>query len=453
MLADELNDFQARFDAGATAAGVPGATLGIALGDDEASFATGLLNIKTGVTATPDSIFQIGSITKVWTTSLIMQLVDEGKVDLDAPVRTYLPNFAVADPEASRSVTVRQLVTHTSGIDGDFFLDRGRGDDCYDRYVQSMAALPQLHSPGQGWSYCNAGLVVAGRIAEVVTGDPWDKLVKQRLARPAGADSFVTLPEEALNFRAAVGHVADPSGAVRVAPWRGLGRASGPAGSTPYASVADLLAFARVHTSRGVSPKGDRVLSAAAVQEMQTRQVGTPQPSHPGGWGLGWALYDWGQAPVIGHNGGTLGQYSFLCVAPEKGLAVALLTNGGDAEALYRDLFTPLLDRFGGIGIPPLPVADPAIPIDPARFVGVYRKLSATIEVRSEGKVLHATVHNHGYGARPLEGTLAAFATHAFLLTLPGLGTPAQLLFTGERGAGTFTYAFFGGRLHKRSDG
>ena len=88
-----------------------------------AAAASGILNIDTGVEATTDSLFQIGSITKVWTATVVMQLVEEGQVELDAPVRRYLPDFRVADGDVSAAVTVRHLLTHTSGIDGDHFAD------------------------------------------------------------------------------------------------------------------------------------------------------------------------------------------------------------------------------------------------------------------------------------------------------------------------------------------
>src|SRR4051812_35614992 len=107
--------------------GVVGATFAIGLGDETVSAATGVLNLRTQAPATPESLFQIGSITKVWTAVLALQLVDEGLIELDGPVVKYLPEFRVADEEVTRTVTVRQLLTHTSGIDGDLFLDTGRG--------------------------------------------------------------------------------------------------------------------------------------------------------------------------------------------------------------------------------------------------------------------------------------------------------------------------------------
>ncbi len=141
---------------------------------------------RTGVEATADALFQIGSITKVWTATLVMQLVDEGRIELDAPVRRYLPGFRVADEAVSDAVTIRHLLTHTSGIDGDHFADTGRGDDALERYVESCAELPQVHPLGATYSYCNTGYTVLGRVLELVADTVWDDLLRTRLVQPLG---------------------------------------------------------------------------------------------------------------------------------------------------------------------------------------------------------------------------------------------------------------------------
>ena len=133
--------WQRRLAALAKRHSVPGAQLGILRlagegADDElVTVASGILNVDTGVATTTDSLFQIGSISKVWTATVAMQLVDEGLLDLDAPVVEVLPELRLADPDVTKQVTLRHLLTHTSGIDGDVFTDTGRGDDCLEKYV------------------------------------------------------------------------------------------------------------------------------------------------------------------------------------------------------------------------------------------------------------------------------------------------------------------------------
>ena len=125
--------------------------------------AAGVVNVETRVPTTTDTVFQIGSISKIFTTTLVMQLVDEGVVDLDEPLRSYLPGFRVADGNASNTVTVRQLLCHSSGIEGDLFVDSGRGDDCVARLQDMGRLLPQLFAPGERLSYCNFGFAMLGR--------------------------------------------------------------------------------------------------------------------------------------------------------------------------------------------------------------------------------------------------------------------------------------------------
>ena len=136
---------------------VPGAVLAILDGRDVGECATGLLNLNIGVATTTDSLFQIGSITKIYTATLVMQLIDQGAIDLDHSVEEYLPDSRLGSSETQTPITVRHLLSHTSGIDGDYFEDFGRGDGAIRRYAAACAQLPQLFSPGEMFSYCNAG--------------------------------------------------------------------------------------------------------------------------------------------------------------------------------------------------------------------------------------------------------------------------------------------------------
>src|SRR2546423_8896059 len=178
--------FQARLDQLIEEHKVPGASLAIAQGDEVLELASGVVNVNTGVETTTDTLFQIGSITKVYTATMVMQLVDEGKVDLDEPVATYVPELVLGDADAARIITVRQLLAHTSGIDGDLFEDFGRGDDCVERYVASFGTLAQMAAPGSFFSYCNSGFVLARRLIEKIDGVGYDQALKTRVLEPIG---------------------------------------------------------------------------------------------------------------------------------------------------------------------------------------------------------------------------------------------------------------------------
>ncbi len=191
---------------------VPGVTLAVRAGGEVVECASGVLSLDTGVEATPDSLFQIGSVTRTFTATLVMQLVDEGLVDLDQPVRTYVPEFSlafsVADREAGEAVTVRQLLSHTGGFDGDVFDDFGRGDDALARYVEALGDRNQIFPPGRMFSYCNSGFCVLGRLVERGRQLPsWDAALRRHVIEPLGLTHTVTLAEEAVMFRTAVGHI------------------------------------------------------------------------------------------------------------------------------------------------------------------------------------------------------------------------------------------------------
>ena len=180
--------------------GIVGASLAVARGDELVENAHGVINANTGVDVTTDTVFQIGSITKLFTATLMMQLVDDGLVDLDTPLSRALPELDLADSTATTTTTIAHLLTHTSGIEGDHFMDTGPGDDCVERFVVSCSALPQLYAPGAHFSYCNTGFVLAGRIIERLRGAPWHTVLEQWILDPLELRSMGTEPGPATSY-------------------------------------------------------------------------------------------------------------------------------------------------------------------------------------------------------------------------------------------------------------
>jgi CubicO group peptidase (beta-lactamase class C family) len=328
---------------------IPAATLAVAHGDEIIELATGVLNLNTGVEATTDSLFQIGSITKTFTATMVLQLVDEGLVELDAPVRDYVPEFAVSDQTATETVTVRQLLCHTGGFDGDVFDDYGRGDDAIARYVAALKDRRQVLPPGEKFSYCNSGYSVLGRLIELVRGLPsWDAALREHLIKPLGLTHAVSLAEEAILFRTAVGHLEGEGGnraRPRVTPTWQLPRSTAPAGATLCVSAHDLVAYARFHINGGLAADGSRLLSAASAEAMRQPQVYLPalDARPPDSWGLGWEIGEFEGGRVYGHGGDTIGQSATLEFVPEHGLAFAVLTNGGMPVRLFQALRSRIL--------------------------------------------------------------------------------------------------------------
>jgi CubicO group peptidase (beta-lactamase class C family) len=365
---------------------VPGAALGIwADGQETVLAAHGVLSTATGVEVTPDSLFQIGSITKVWTGSMIMQLVEEGRLSADATVADVLPGVRLGSADVSGEVTVRNLLTHTSGIDGDLFTDTGRGDECVARYVDDLSKAAQTHPVGAAYSYCNSGFVLLGRIIEVLDGRVWDESLRKRLIEPLGLTQTVTLPEEAIMHRAAVGHRERPRSDEPVPAWI-LARSLGPAGLIT-ASAPDVLAFARMHLGGGVAPNGTPVLSAESAAAMRQPQFPIPDGGDAGHIGLTWRLHEWNGRQVFGHDGSTVGQSAYLRADPERRVVVCLLTNAANGDPLYERLFGEVFSEYSGISLPasPEPVAissgADAARLDFARHVGRYERTSRRYDV------------------------------------------------------------------------
>jgi dipeptidyl aminopeptidase/acylaminoacyl peptidase len=396
----DAEHWQRRLAALAARHDVPGAALGIlrlraGRADELVEAAFGVLNKDTGVEVTTDTVFQIGSITKVWTTTVLMQLVDEGLLSLDTPVAEVLPELRLADPDVTEQVTIRHLLTHTSGIDGDVFTDTGRGDDCVEKYVAGLDEVAQSHPLGATWSYCNSGFVLAGRVIEKLTGGTWDKAVRDRIFAPLGLEHSVTLPEEALLYRTAVGHVSEGTAKPSRAPVWTLPRSLGPAGLIG-STVGDVLGFARMHLTEGVGPDGGRVLEAASVAAMTQLQTELPDKYTLGdSWGIGWIRFGWNGRRLIGHDGNTIGQSAFLRLLPDEGLAVTLLTNGGHARDLYEDLYREIFAELADVDMP-RPLAPPAEPVsvDAQPQVGTYERAGARLEVLigDDGPILRTTV-------------------------------------------------------------
>ena len=342
--------------------GVVGAQVAVLADGEIHDAAAGVLSTATNAPVTAGSIFQIGSITKVWTATLIMHLVHEGLLDLDRPVRDVLPDFRLAEEQAAQVVTPRQLLCHTGGFEGDQWFDTGTGDDCVAKFVALLADARQLTAPGELFSYCNAGYVVLGRIAEVLRGKPFHVVLRERLVEPLGLANVATHYDEYPRFAVADGYL--PVAGVPRPVEKPMPGSDAPAGSAFAMNARALITFARTH------------LETKSYDAMRQEQV--RQPGSGGGWGLGWSIYDDG----IGHTGATMGHFAYLRAVPEAGVAVAILTNGGPVSRFAQELLSHLLGELADVRLPdpPVPPAVP-VPVDADKVVGVYRSSAVDIHV------------------------------------------------------------------------
>lgn len=436
----------------AAARGVPAAAVAVLVDGRIVDHATGVLSTATGVEATADAVFQIGSITKVWTATLVMQLVDDGLVDLDQPIRTYLPEFRVADDAAAAAITVRQLLSHQAGFEGDVFTDTGRGDDAIEKYVALLAELPQIFAPGAMFSYNNAGYVVLGRLVERLRETTWTQALMERIVQPLGLERVSPSPYEAILHRVAVGHLgADDAGVATPAPLWAMAPSNAPAGSMLAMTARDLAGFARMQIAGGVAPGGERVLSEESVDAMRTPVVDVPRLAAMGSaWGLGWEMDRVGDAVRYGHDGNTVGQSSFLRIVPEAGVAVVMLTNGGDAMGLFHDIADPLLRALTDAGLPdqPVPPTDaPDVEIGP--FLGVFANSTVEMEVLQddEGRLWleqRPAPSLAELGGEASRSELVAYGSDALIMRDPLEGMHVVLAFLSPDGDGRPAYLHVG---------
>jgi CubicO group peptidase (beta-lactamase class C family) len=443
-VAPPATDLQATLEELLDRYGVPGASVAVLQDGETTTAAAGVINLNTGVAATTDTLFQIGSITKVYTATLVMQLVDEGLVSLDAPVRMYIPELKLPDESNAAAITVRHLLTHTSGIEGDHFIETGRGDDCIERFVETCATLPQVAPPGRMFSYCNAGFVLLGRVIEKLRDATWDEALKTHLLEPLGVSKTVTLPEEALLHSTAVGHVYDASSGLAVAPRWASFRSGGPAGRI-NATPSDVLAFAKLHLDGGRD-----VLSPASVVAMQEPQVELDDPyTLSRWWGLGWEVMDWAGDHLVAHGGTTIGQCASLTVSVPHGFAVCSLTNGWTGGSLNGELKRRLFADRIGLHVPDGPVAADGVAFDASTLAGTYERLSVKLVIEAKDGQLLATVLSEGVGAgRPdiVEVPLRPVDLHTFLLRMPVSESDIPVVFFDFDPSGVPRYAHFGGR-------
>src|ERR1041385_3399733 len=267
-----------RFDALASLAeakmkeyGVPGVALGIVQDGVVSIRGLGVTNIEDPLPVTAHTVFPIASISKTFAATAMMRLVEQGKVDLHARVRTYLPDFRVRDDAVSRDVTVWHLLTHLGGWEGQVS-GPDRGTETLANFVSSTTVtdLMQVAPPGAAWSYNNAGFSIAGRVIEVVTGTPINRAIRDLVFQPLGLEHAGTTAGEFIVQRFAAGHLTRNGAPTLQRPF--VPSASVTAGGVGLC-ITDLLTYARFHMGDGTAGNGERVLTRQSLELMRTPQM------------------------------------------------------------------------------------------------------------------------------------------------------------------------------------
>ena len=187
-----------------------------------------------------------------------MQLVDDGLVDLDTPLREYVPDLEFADPTVSKTLTARQVLTHTAGIDGDPLTTTspmgGATTPSNAMWLKSLISADRR--AWRPWSYCNSGYIVLGRVIELLTRLPFEKAMTMRLLEPLGVKDTLFFPGDMVTHSLAVGHVREGDATATSPPKWEMSRAAGPAGATINTTIDDLLTFASMHLRGGIAAVG-----------------------------------------------------------------------------------------------------------------------------------------------------------------------------------------------------
>ena len=385
---------------------VPGVAIGIYDNGIITTRGLGITNVNDPQPITPHTVFPIASISKTFAATMVMRLVEQGKIDLKAPVRKYLPDFKVRDDNVSRDVTVWNLLTHTAGWEGQVSGPE-RGEDTLRNFVATvMPDLMQVAPPSAAWSYNNAGFSVAGRVIEAVMGKSINRSIEELVFQPLGLKCAGTTAGDFIVHRFAAGHANrgnEPPAMIR--PF------------TPSVSVTaggvglcidDLMSYARFHLGDGKAPGDEQLLSRASLEMMRTAQLA--KQSTDDAIGIAWHLRSVGNLRVAAHGGTLAGHILLLEIVPEKNFAIGILTNSINGWRLIQDVEREALKQYHGATFPKnyaiahrglvetLPNVEPlAKQPDPAPYVGRYLRPMNAVSVRVEdGRLVVQELPNSG---------------------------------------------------------
>jgi CubicO group peptidase (beta-lactamase class C family) len=384
----QLSDF---VEATAKKFKIPGVAVGVWASGKEAYACHGVTSVDNPLPIDQDTLFLVASVTKTFTATTLMRLVAEGKVELNAPVRRYLPELQLKDRQAADTVTVLNLLNHTAGFDWRVNADTGEGDDALARSVAKMLSLKQIAPPGTRVSYSQAGYNLLGRIIEQVTGQTFEQAVASLVFEPLGLSHSFFARDDIMTRRFAVGHNRGEDGTLSIArPWR-HSRGDNPGGGLA-SSVADLLRWARFHLGDGSAASGARVLPTNVLQQMKEPTAELRASTLGDAVGLSWFLRDVDGVRTVGHGGSANGQFAELLIVPERTFAVISLSNAGpDGIPFNQAIGRWVLEHYLGlIDRDPEP-----IPFDAARareIVGTYENEMMRLTIDTVGTRLRLEV-------------------------------------------------------------
>lgn len=376
-------ELQAWLDENAAALGVPGTAIGVYHQGTEHYAYHGVTSVENPLLVDENTIFCFGSTQKTFTATAIMRLHEMGKLDIHAPVRTYVPELKLKDEECAANVTVLQLLNHTAGWQGDAFGDHGDGDDALARFVAAMADLEQVNPLGAAFSYNNAALDLAGHLIANVCGKTFEAAMKELIHEPLGLHNTWFFPNDVMTRRFAVGHRPDKNGegetVVVRRPWA-MSRAGAPSGGFGVSATAhDQIAWAKFHLG-----DGGETLSKASLDLMKQPTFDIPGSALGNAVAISWFVDDVDGVQTVSHGGDVLGQHSEFVMVPERDFAVIVLTNCDGSGSVLKDAAVKyaLESYLGVVAKDPEPVKLDAEALAP--YVGEYETIAVWVHITAD---------------------------------------------------------------------
>jgi CubicO group peptidase (beta-lactamase class C family) len=455
-----FRELDAKIEAGMARYHIPGVAIGVLYQGEEYVRGYGVTNVDEPEEVDGDTLFRIASTTKTFTGTTVMRLVEQGKLDLNAPVRRYLSDFRVEDEEASAQVTLRQCLNHTAGWVGDDEADFGRGDDALARYIASMRELPQLTAPGTQFAYNNTALDTAGRIIEIVTDQPYEDAVRELLLDPLQLSRTRFFTDELAGYPIAGCHsVVDDRAVFSPELWY-LPRNGHPDGGL-ISSAREQLQYARFHMGDGRASDGTPLLTPVSLQAMRSNPgPGGTLVAEIDGFGISFGLRRTREGvPVAMHGGSWSGQYSGFFFVPERDFAMTMLTNSDGGIQLRLDLFYDdwALQRFAGLHNPPAAPTRLA-PERLADYEGTYVNraldpsgdwLETVLSLRGEDGALRGQMEQAGVAS---EIGLTFYRGEYVLVERDGGGPAGSYRANFVREDGRVAWLSYGGRMYGREE-
>ncbi|TMM48917.1 serine hydrolase [Qipengyuania marisflavi] len=373
---------------------------------------TGALGVEeegSGRPVTVDTLFPIASISKAFTTTALAILVDRGELDWDDPIRKYIPEFAMYDPWVSEHFTIRDALTHRSGLPlgaGDLLIWPD-GDAKADDILRALPHLKPSTGFRDGYAYDNLLYIVAGEVIERVSGKSWASFITDEIFAPVGMTQCAADRSRIAPGRAVVSGHERPAGAVTgkpIDPRTAFSTTWNAAGGI-FCTAGDMMVWAKLWFDRGVTADGMRLISEDQARELWkgVTPVGSGRIAESGGstnlamYALGWFVRDFEGTPMITHSGGAPGVTSNFILLPQKNIAIFASSNDymSTPAAWTRQIADVLADGeqdsdvIGGAiaasleqnkaakalvanaAAPPKGAAKPTLPL--SAYAGVYR--------------------------------------------------------------------------------